>query len=1039
MSAANDAFSKADSAAGGGGPQVETVAVTAGSVWDTENRGRGFRHDIFRDYLHNGREEVDGDWERCVRSCVDCALIRTWWSAPEALCQECELSRVDTKHCRVDTKHTRSGGTMKHTGSGGTMKHTGSGGTMKHTGPVGQEIHRSGGTGNTQDPVGHEIHRDPVGLETHRDPVGLEAHRDPVGLESHSSKPTSWTSWPRSARGDGPWYDDNGMEVADPNIPCSGVPDHPVPTELWQGWRTEQGMSHCNRRFPADTLELGARADPIVQLHIRSDPVPVLWFHTAQRERARQLGLIVPVEEGPSPYGDFHLPHKMEGLFLDPSKTYLRRCRQTEQLCLQMKRVEAGYRINISAVEGGRDGVSYGPEARKLPFRHLVFRNVAGRPQVVREDLPDDRTEMRLDVLAQLAQEAQVSDQYAWSELVLYGMRSLPACSPSTHSWPLYKGAYSELKFLQQNRRQQREQGCISAPMLAPRFEPERRHPKSVDVSVKLDGTVKYRETTDYGSKRVRRRWAALKLRLLQDSLQPGHSGFSKKGHPGPDSYNACLSKERIAALDFGSVFNFAEALAILLTAGVPVDLKIDDFTSFFTQFPLAVMEEWLTTQLLSSQGADINLRPDFGGGLWPTATSRVNFNVCQIVDHYIWAEQLRGEWRILPWSRELVQLCDDFFARRRSSGNHGRFFTCFAWIDDNSRGSLCVLTAIVSRLQYRVWDELNWIWDRKKAAIYRFGDPVVPPVTGVCLVLHQGRIRLPVTKSQKYVVAISTILTAAEKHPQSLAPSQDMESCMGKIIHAADIAIDIWIYFLDLVAELRGRWRSQWVQLTKTAKARLRDIRSCLEAPFGRPLASYRLRPGSDGLPVWRTWTDASRREGSFFGAAGGFIHKWGSNRIYFFAEQWPESMVEANDISVLEHQAATIARRWQDRLSDTSLPPLSAEQASPREYLIQYGDNESTFRYVLNNMRAGAGGMRALTAERAALEWRRNTCVCGVWIPRELNQAADALANLDLQLFVSLACEMFPARQLIFCRLSVPDHWLVSDPLHVASRRHR
>ena len=76
----------------------------------------------------------------------------------------------------------------------------------------------------------------------------------------------------------------------------------------------------------------------------------------------------------------------------------------------------------------------------------------------------------------------------------------------------------------------------------------------------------------------------------------------------------------------------------------------------------------------------------------------------------------------------------------------------------------------------------------------------------------------------------------------------------MGKIIHAADIAIDIWIYFLDLVAELRGRWRSQWVQLTKTARARLRDIRSCLEAPFGRPLASYRLRPGSDGLPVWRT-----------------------------------------------------------------------------------------------------------------------------------------------------------------------------------------
>ena len=53
--------------------------------------------------------------------------------------------------------------------------------------------------------------------------------------------------------------------------------------------------------------------------------------------------------------------------------------------------------------------------------------------------------------------------------------------------------------------------------------------------------------------------------------------------------------------------------------------------------------------------------------------------------------------------------------------------------------------------------------------------------------------------------------------------------------------------------------------------------------------------------------------------------------------------------------------------------------------------------------------------------------------------NQAADALANLDLKLFATLAREMFPARQLLLCRLHVPDHWLVSDPLRVASRRHR
>jgi hypothetical protein len=79
----------------------------------------------------------------------------------------------------------------------------------------------------------------------------------------------------------------------------------------------------------------------------------------------------------------------------------------------------------------------------------------------------------------------------------------------------------------------------------------------------------------------------------------------------------------------------------------------------------------------------------------------------------------------------------------------------------------------------------------------------------------------------------------------------------------------------------------------------------------------------------------------------------------------------------------------------------------------------------------------MRALTAERAAFEWRRNSCVCGVWIPRERNEAADALANLDLRRFSRLAGEMFPTRQLTLCRLHVPAHWLVSDALRVASRR--
>jgi hypothetical protein len=39
---------------------------------------------------------------------------------------------------------------------------------------------------------------------------------------------------------------------------------------------------------------------------------------------------------------------RMEGLFLDPAATYLRRCRQVRQTCHQLSRVERGYRFIVS-------------------------------------------------------------------------------------------------------------------------------------------------------------------------------------------------------------------------------------------------------------------------------------------------------------------------------------------------------------------------------------------------------------------------------------------------------------------------------------------------------------------------------------------------------------------------------------------------------------------------------------------------------------------------------------------------------------------
>ena len=64
------------------------------------------------------------------------------------------------------------------------------------------------------------------------------------------------------------------------------------------------------------------------------------------------------------------------------------------------------------------------------------------------------------------------------------------------------------------------------------------------------------------------------------------------------------------------------------------MDSKNDDMEAFFPQFPLWVMEQWLATQFLDEAGAEVNLRPDFGGGHLPVKTSRANYNVvyCQDV-----------------------------------------------------------------------------------------------------------------------------------------------------------------------------------------------------------------------------------------------------------------------------------------------------------------------------------------------------------------------------------------------------------------------
>ena len=68
-----------------------------------------------------------------------------------------------------------------------------------------------------------------------------------------------------------------------------------------------------------------------------------------------------------------------------------------------------------------------------------------------------------------------------------------------------------------------------------------------------------------------------------------------------------------------------------------------------------------------------------------------------------------------------MVAAADAFEQARRRLGESGRFWYSFGWIDDNSFVSLRVLTALATKVRYAVWEEIVWVWDKKKSTQYLF------------------------------------------------------------------------------------------------------------------------------------------------------------------------------------------------------------------------------------------------------------------------------------------------------------------------------
>ena len=898
--------------------------------------------------------------------------------------------------------------------------------------------------------------RETVRLDRSEESVTVEREED-IEYEWEQEDVSLVVRWARCEVDQQRFFDMNGAEVK-PKKTASGVPKKALPQQLWKGWAGDrQGSSHPNQRFLEKLEFCATQADPVTMKHQATDFCAVLWFHEAQRKRARDvLGKDPPLAQGPAPNFDVEVPETMEGLF-EPhrlSETYLRRVKQQQQLCRQIgdkKRWKENHLVKLKEVEGGSQGVSYGVEARKEKYRHLIFQNVDGRPVVVRETLPDQFTDMDLDALLRLAVSCRAPDMGIISEIALYGMRSETACQPTTASWPLYKGGLENIVFLQKNRDAQLTgylSPRVTKPSWYPRYEPERIHPKGVVKVLKEDGAEKTREVTDYAAERlsVSDKWQQDRVWFLStwDKRKEADKSWMRlrnralKGQPGLDSYNANIDKERIGDVQWGKISDFAESIDILLSSGVPVDVKSDDFQAFFPQFPLWVMEQWMATQLLDERGSETNLRPDFGAGHLPPKTSRYNYAVTYCIDWLTWRKQLEGSWSLEPWNREWIQMAEIFMQSRREAGRSGKFWSPFGWIDDNSFGSLRVFTATATRVRYDVWRQLVLIWDGKKSTLYRFGDQIVPPVIGLELRVHERRTTLPDSKRQKYMEGGLELCANAEKDPRDLVQAGALECWMGRAIHASDVFIEIWIYFMELLGELTGDFRRllTHIPVSKHARFQIRAICEIIRTAEGRPSTSYILRPGSDGLPVWLTWADAARNTKTFFGAVGAFFHLYDDEDVYFFAEQLPVDLVRRADIGQMEMHANSVAAHMQMLVEQKDERWLNVGSVEPTSYLIQTGDSQSVSRHVLNSLRARSPGMRPLAAQRWVEERRLSRLLCGVWVPREENTAADALCNLNLQAFIEQMMRRYSA-DISMCRLKVPDNVLISDELLTAVRR--
>ena len=792
---------------------------------------------------------------------------------------------------------------------------------------------------------------------------------------------------------------------------------------------------HPSKRF-AETLEACAvRPDTNLLKTPPTAHLPVLWTHKPQLARARAAGASFRIEHGPSPYPSAYdrrfqpEPRSMRDLHQDPVRTWDSQTNWYQSMCREIGEVEKGYRFRYNRIPGGRRGLRGSIHDLKWQYRRVSWILREGRPEPIMPELPDKYTEVDVKGLYEMAVEMGATDMQIASMYGLYGGQTGCSASPTTHLMPCYASAWPDLDYLQAERAAKHIEFVVPRLMetsAEPSTQPCRILPKGVHVVVKADGTVKKRAITDPAAERRKACqvskdiWKVFTLEQLREEMLidkgSGAKGiFSKKGPPGLDSINNCMCPDLFANFSYGSLSELAEQGDILLSAGIPVDCEMDDFEKYFEQYSIDVRELWYTECLLSSEGGELDPMGCFGFKHNPDRFSRLNYLKQELIDRIAIRRQDEINWT--PWSPEMRRKAEAFRDSRRAMGMSGRYYSLFGWFDDNSNISFCFFRDTLRKIQYELWDRIHIRWSAAKAESNLYETTRWHTTLGLEHRIRERRILLGTEKVQLYVAAIKQMIWTAYNHPKSLVPASEVDSLLGKVLYACDPVPWLWVDVIRLIALLLlQRSFTLFKQFNPQIVHHWMSIVWKLEHANGRPTTSYEFRPGHDGLPVWYSYTDASRKGESFLGAAGGWFRRWNSDVIFFFTCAWDPSLVEKCNIGELEFVAANIAERL--------ITDIRRElHSSGKYYLYQMGDNQAVFRFCLNNMHASKHGMRFLVHERAQREWNQDRLLGSAFVRREWNRAADAGANMDWQIFAARLRRQFPESTLV--RVAVPQEY--------------